>query len=104
MFLADKNDKCQPLYWSSHKSKRVSRSDLGSETMAFADAFDMKFAIKKDMINQPLPIVMRTESLSLFGVTTKSTITAEKRLMIDIKVVKYKLLDLFTPRITLLTH
>ena len=73
------------------KSKRVSSSVLGGETMAFADAFDMKFAIKNDMelmITQPLPIVMLTDSLSLFEVITKSTITTEKRLMIEIKVVK----------------
>ena len=91
VFLADKTNKCQPLYWSSYKSKRVSRSVLGSETMAFADAFDMTFAIKKDMelmMNTPIPIVMLTDSLSLFDVITKSTITTEKRLMIDIKVVK----------------
>ena len=31
IFLADKDDKCHPLYWSSHKSKRVPRSVLGSE-------------------------------------------------------------------------
>ena len=91
IFLADKDDNCHPLYWSSHKSKRVSRSVLGSETMAFADAFDMTYAIKRDielMTNQPIPISMLTDSLSLFDVITKSTITTEKRLMIDLKVVK----------------
>ena len=49
IFLADDTDKCQPLFWSSHKSKRVSRSVPGSETMAFADAFDMTFAMKNDI-------------------------------------------------------
>ena len=78
VFLAEKENKCHPLYWSSYKSKRVSRSVLRSETMAFADTFDMKFAIKKDMelmVNKLIPIVMLTDRLSLFDVITKSTIT-----------------------------
>ena len=75
--------------------------------MAFTDAFDMTFAIKKDMklmINQPLPIVMLTDSLSLFDVITKSTITTEKRLMIDIKVVKDSYQRNEVQNIALLTH
>ena len=49
IFLADDNDKCQPLFWSSHKSKRVSRFILGSETIALDDAFEMAFAMKNDI-------------------------------------------------------
>lgn len=59
IFMADKENACQPLCWSSQKSKRVTRSVLGSETMAFADAFDMAFVIKHDlqrMINNIVPI------------------------------------------------
>ena len=91
IFLADLNGNCQPLFWSSHKSKRVSRSVLGSETMTFADAFDMAYAMKNDLHNMTsldIPIVMLTDSLSLFDVITKAKITSEKRLMIDVKVVK----------------
>ena len=91
IFLADDKDKSQPLFWSSHKSKRVSRSVFGSETMAFADAFDMAFAMKNDfckMTSLDIPIVMLTDSLSLFDVITKAKITSERRLMIDVKVVK----------------
>jgi hypothetical protein len=36
IFLADPSGKCQPIVWSSHKSRCVTRSVLGSETMAFA--------------------------------------------------------------------
>lgn len=91
IFLMDKHNRCQPLFWSSHKSKRVSRSVLGSETMAFADAFDMAYVIKYDlqlMLGKVIPISMMTDSLSLFDVITKSTITTERRLMIDIKAAK----------------
>lgn len=39
IFFADKENKCFPLYWSSRKAKRVIRSVLASETLAFSDAF-----------------------------------------------------------------
>lgn len=91
IFLADKSNNCQPLAWSSHKAKRVNRSVLGSEIMAFADAFDMAFVLKHDieaMIKKTLPIVMITDSLSLFDVITRASSTTEKRLMIDIESVR----------------
>ena len=91
IFFADSNGNCQPLFWSSHKPKRDSRYFLGSETMAFADAFDMAYAMKNDIHNMTsldIPIVMLTDSLSLFDVITKAKITSEKRLRINVKVVK----------------
>jgi hypothetical protein len=59
--------------------------------MALANVFDMAFALKLDIetiIKQNVPIVILTDSLSLFDVNTKATTTAEKRLMIDLCVVK----------------
>ena len=91
IFLCDGSNLCQPLYWSSHKAKRVSRSVLGSETMAFADSVDMAFMIRHDiqkMMSIKIPILMFTDSLSLFDVITKASTTIEKRLMIDLEVVK----------------
>ena len=91
IFLADKFESCQPIFWTSYKSRRVSRSVLCSETMAFADAFDMAFAIRYDlsrMMNSHVPITALTDSLSLFDVITKATIPTEKRLMVDLQTVK----------------
>ena len=90
MFLVDKYDYCQPLMWFSHKSKRVTKSVLGSEMMAFADGFDFSFSLKHDLqkiLNQDVPLIMLTDSLSLFDVITKASTTREKRLLIDINVV-----------------
>jgi hypothetical protein len=80
-----------PCFWSSHKSRRVTRSVLGSEISALADDFDMAYALKHDterIIKQNVPIVILANNLSLFDVITKATTTAEKRLMIDLCVIK----------------
>ena len=91
IFLCDASGYCQPLFWSSKKSKRVTRSVLGSETMALADSFDMAFTIRHDLQNITriqIPIIILTDSLSLFDVLTKATTTSEKRLMIDLTAAK----------------
>ena len=78
VFWADKENRCQALYRSSHKSKIVSRSVLGSETMAFAGTFDKTLAIKNDMelmVSKPIPIVMLTNRCFLFDLIPKSTVT-----------------------------
>ena len=81
IFLTDKSQKCQPLVWSSHKAKRVTRLVLGSDTMAFADAFDMSYVVKRDMqrlIGRNISLTMVTDSLSLFDVITRASVSAEK--------------------------
>jgi hypothetical protein len=91
IFLVDGNGTFQPLFWSSHKSRRVTRSVLGSGTMALADAFDVAYELKNDIemiLKQNVPIAILTDSLSLFDAITKATTTAEKRLMIDLCAVK----------------
>ena len=55
--------------------------------MAFAEAFDAAFILKTDLqevLYQPVPLDMLTDSKSLFDVITKNSSTTEKRLMIDI--------------------
>jgi hypothetical protein len=69
----------------------VTRSVLGCETMAFADGFDAAYSLKHDLqtvLKRSIDIPMFTDSISLFDVITKSSTTAEKRLMIDLVVVR----------------
>jgi hypothetical protein len=59
--------------------------------MAFADGFDAAYSLKHDLQTvqkRSVDILMYTDSLSLFDVITKSSTTAEKRLMIDVVVVR----------------
>lgn len=81
ILLADKNDYCQIIHWSSHKLKRVTRSVLGSKVMKFADGFDRAYAIKAEiqiMTNTKIPLRMYTDSLSMFDILTKATMPTGK--------------------------
>ena len=91
ILLTDKTDRCNIIHYSSHKSRRVTRSVLGGEVYAFADAFDFAFTLKHDlqvMLCQKIPLTILTDSNSLFDVITKSSTTSERRLMIDITAVR----------------
>lgn len=69
----------------------MTRSVLGTEVMAFADAFDQGFVIKKHLkiiLQRNVTIEVFTDSLSLFNIITKSIDPTKKRLLIDLKCAK----------------
>lgn len=91
VLLCDKHSRCNILHFSSHKSRRVVRSVLGAEMYSFADAFDFAFTAKTDLENilkKDIPLRMLTDSKSLFDIITKNSHTSEKRLQIDIQVIR----------------
>lgn len=47
--LCDAEDNADVLQYSPHKSRRVVRSVLGGEVMAFADYFEYGLAIPEDL-------------------------------------------------------
>ena len=91
ILLTDSSGKANIMHFNSYKSKRIVRSVLGGETYAFADAFDVAFNIRYDLkrlLNKEVKLIMLTDSMSLFKVIVNSTVTTEKRLMIDIAAVR----------------
>jgi Reverse transcriptase (RNA-dependent DNA polymerase) len=79
------------IHWTSTKCKRVTRSVLASEIYGMVGGFDLGFCIKAT-INEvcdrlgisPLPLVICTDSLSVYQCLVQLGSTTEKRLMIDI--------------------
>lgn len=86
--LADDSNKANIIHWSSLKCKRVTRSILASELYAVAHGFDtaivLKSTIEKILQRNNLPLILCTDSKSLYDCLVKLGTTQEKRLMVDL--------------------
>ena len=83
------------IHWSSTKCKRVTRSVLASETYGMVSGVDIAIAILTTlkMITErlglpPIPLIVCTDSYSLYECLVKLGTTNEKRLMIDIMALR----------------
>ena len=83
------------IYYSSTKCKRVTRSVLASEIYGMVNGFDIGIAIATTlkMVTEQLglpeiPLVVCTDSYSLYECLVKLGTTKEKRLMIDIMALR----------------
>jgi hypothetical protein len=81
--------------WKSVKSQRVTRSVLASEVYGMTAGIDMAYAIGStlNMITKQLglptiPVIVCTDSYSLYECLVKLGTTKEKRLMIDIMAIR----------------
>jgi hypothetical protein len=84
--LAD-SDRANIVHWSSIKCKRVTRSVLSAELYGMAHGFDIGAALKATLSNIlgiPVPLVLCTDSKSLYDCLVRLGTTQEKRLMIDV--------------------
>jgi hypothetical protein len=85
--LADNTNSANILHWSSLKCKRVTRSVLASELYAMVQGFDIGASIKTTIekaLGIDLPLIVCTDSKSLYDCLVRLGTTAEKRLMIDV--------------------
>lgn len=83
------------IHWSSTKCKRVTRSILASEIYGMVAGFDISITLKATLntiaseLSLPqIPLIVCTDSLSLYECLVKLGTTAEKRLMIDIMALR----------------
>ena len=83
------------IHWSSTKCKRVTRSVLASEIHGMSSGVDIGYALN-ETLNQimtqlgrpPIPLIVCTDSFSLYECIVKLGTTKEKRLMIDIMALR----------------
>ena len=83
------------IHYSSTKCKRVTRSVLASEIYGMVNGFDIGIAIATtlriitDRLRLPtIPLVIYTDSYSLYECLVKLGTTKEKRLMIDLMALR----------------
>jgi hypothetical protein len=72
--LADKLKRCCFLDYPSGKLKRIARSSMAAETLAFGDAFDAAFTIREEvsaLIGHRIPMRMLADSAGLFDSITR---------------------------------
>lgn len=95
------------VHWSSTKSKRVTRSVLASEVYGMVSGVDMAIVlgttlqiITTRLGLPPIPLIVCTDSYSLYECLVKLGTTKEKRLMIDIMALRqsYERRELFEIR------
>ncbi|KHJ30833.1 hypothetical protein EV44_g3495 [Erysiphe necator] len=85
--LKDKENRANILHWSSTKCKRITRSVLAAELYALVNGFDSATTIKSTLeriLCMQLPLIICTDSKSLYDCLVKLGTTREKRLMIDV--------------------
>lgn len=88
VLVTDNPGRANCLNYYSYNVKGLVRSVLGEETYAFADGFDSSFMLRlnlEKMVGFKVSLTILTESESLFRIIVKSSISAEKRLMVDIR-------------------
>ena len=95
IFLGDKNSNCQsPIMWQSRKVRRIVKSAMASETLAMVDCSEASYWLNQLISeilgykNPRLPIKCYTDSKQLYDATQSLRSIEDKRLRIDIAVIR----------------
>lgn len=87
VFLMDKSNAAAPISFKSYKARRIVRSAMSGEVIAFSDMFDIAITLSvelSDILGYRVPVQLMTDSKSLFDIISKGSRTSEKRMMLDI--------------------
>ncbi|KAI1101557.1 hypothetical protein F4804DRAFT_315437 [Jackrogersella minutella] len=93
--FANNKDMSNIIHWSSTKCKRVTRSVLAREIYGMVQGFDIGYVIHRtintilERLTLPrIPLVLCTDSYSLYQCLVQMGSTNEKRLMIDLMALR----------------
>lgn len=89
--VRDKHGNSCPASWFCRKGQRKTGSTLASEILGFVTLFDYAFMVRhtiSKMTGKRVPLFLFTDSYSLFSTITKSTSVREKRLLIDLAIIR----------------
>lgn len=97
--IADNHGNANIIHYQSIKSKRVTKSVLASELFAAVHAFDVASTLRvtlNNIFDRSIPLVLYTDSKSLFDSIVGMNSTTEKRLLIDLSLLRerYELREL----------
>ncbi len=87
ILLTDDHNAAVPIAFKTYNSRRVTRSVLSAEVIAFSDMFDDAFAIRSQIeqaLRRGVAVHLLTDSKSLFDIISKGSRTSEERIMLDI--------------------
>jgi len=87
VFLCDAKGNAAPIAFRSYKSRRVVRSAMAGEVIAFSDMFDIAVTLAEEIrttFERRVPLHLLTDSKALFDIISKGSRTSEKRMMLDI--------------------
>ena len=92
VFLHDGKNAC-PIAWRSSRIRRIARSTLAAETLAFADGCDTAtfikhLAVEMGMTRPDIPICGKTDSKSLFDASNTTTLISDRRLRVEISLLR----------------
>ena len=91
MLRNSKNGDANIVHYSSSKSKRVCKSVLGAELFSMMEGFDVGFVIRDSvqrMFKRNVKLSVYTDSDSLYGLCISLPHTTERRLMIDLALLR----------------
>merc|ERR1712080_27025 len=92
ILICDNNNNVSPIKWQSKRIKRVVKSTLAAECLAFRDAADNAFYIKTmfmELLNVDMEIHGVVDNNSLVDSSySKTNVKEDKRLVIDMNALK----------------
>ena len=93
VFLKDKDGNSCPITWRSNKVRRIARSTLAAETLAFSDGcesalFINQLAQEATLMPTPKEILGFSDNRSLFEAANTTSQVSDRRLRVEVSMIR----------------